>query len=106
MGNLTSDIPFWGPPENLTQAHDPRPVYTINSATGQLSHESVLCAQQAFDLPALAAMLLQHRAASNRECGERQDPRMGRECLEQIPRGFLLCSNMLTGMFNLMCRHI
>lgn len=37
VGNLTTDVSFWAPPENMTQQNNPRPVYTINAASGEPS---------------------------------------------------------------------
>ena len=110
VGNLTSDIPFWAPPENMTQAANPRPVYTINSATGRLPHGFVPCTSTAFYLPALPARLSQTRTpCCVQQRVQRQGPPMGRECLKQNLRGFSSdCwdENVLTGMFGLMCRHL
>lgn len=34
MGNLTQDVRYWGPPENMTAATMKRPAYVIRSADG------------------------------------------------------------------------
>lgn len=34
VGNLTQDIKFWGPPENMTAANMKRPAYVVRTADG------------------------------------------------------------------------
>lgn len=34
MGNLTTDVNYWGPPEAMTEARERRPVYAVNTAAG------------------------------------------------------------------------
>lgn len=34
VGNLTTDVAFWGPPEAMTEQHERRPVYVVNTASG------------------------------------------------------------------------
>ena len=43
VGNLTTDIAYWGPPEALTSDKHKRPVYTVNTASGASDLAGELC---------------------------------------------------------------
>ena len=43
IGNLTQDVQFWAPPENMTEEAYPRPVFTVSTANGAFMSSCSVC---------------------------------------------------------------